>query len=250
MTSRTNRLKNQAYNTDNIVPIIMTDQVRFMASAYLNSTFYGCVTFHSAQVTNPFKDIVLSLTKLADRWFPEDVKLEKCYVVKEDVIEIFVDQAYYLLMTDESIPEELRMVYKMRELRHAGEVVSEHVHIIDQLGGEHLRKLMSSIPQLHIEMMVAYLTSAHYMEIVEDAGGMSPALWAKQLQLALPVLFHFQICSMLDFLHAYYHPCLAYYHSNLVRRCRLLRGACHRTHPSLCPERKYASSWPPSATQA
>jgi hypothetical protein len=135
---------------------------------------------------------VLSLTKLADRWFPEDVRLEKSYVVMEDVIEIFLDQAYYLLMTDESIPEELRMVYRMHELRHAEKVVSENVHIIDQLGGEHLRTLMSSLPQLQIEMMVGYLTSAHYTEIAEDAGGVSPALWAKQLQLALPVLFHFQ----------------------------------------------------------
>ena len=140
---------------------------------------------------------MLSLTKLADRWFPEDVRLETSYVVVEDAIEIFVEQAYYLLMTDGSIPEERRLVYRMKVLRHAEKVVSENVHIIDQIGGEHLRKLMSSSPQLQIEMMVAYLSSAHYMEIAEDAGGMSPALWAKQLQLALPVLFHFQICSLL-----------------------------------------------------
>jgi hypothetical protein len=159
--------------------------------------FYRCVTIHTTQAADPIKDIVLSLTKLADRWFPEDVRLEKSYVVVEGAIEIFVEQAYYLLMTDGSIPEEQRLVYRMKELRHAEKVVSENVHIIDQIGGEHLRKLMSSSPQLQIEMMVAYLTSAHYMEIAEDTGGMSPALWAKQLQLALPVLFHFQICSLL-----------------------------------------------------
>ena len=63
----------------------MTDQVRLMASINIDSTFYGCVTWHTAQATDPIKDIVLSLTKLANQWFPEDVRLENCYVVMEDV---------------------------------------------------------------------------------------------------------------------------------------------------------------------
>ena len=43
---------------------------------------------------DPIKDIVVSLTKLATQWFPEDVRLEKCYVVLEAVLDILLYQAY------------------------------------------------------------------------------------------------------------------------------------------------------------
>ena len=84
----------------------------------------------------------------------------------------------------------------MQDLRHIKDVVNDHVHVIDSFGSEHMRGIMNSLPQLRIDMMVGYLSTAYSRELDEKAGGVSPALWAKQLQLAMPVLLDFLICSL------------------------------------------------------
>lgn len=139
------------------------------------------------------KGIVESLTKLATLWFPEDVKCEGSWVVLVDVIAIFLDQAYYMLMTDETIPLEHRQAYERKDLRHVQSVLTEHVSVLEGGTGKHFSDILQSQSQLTMDMMIKYVTTAYARELADKTGGVTPALWAEQLQLAIPVRSVFQL---------------------------------------------------------
>ena len=131
--------------------------------------------------------IVESLTKLATLWFPEDVTCEDSFVVLEDVVAIFLDQAYYMLMTDESIPLLHRQAYQRKDLRHVATVLSDHIYALDCGAGEHFTDILHSHKQLSMDMMLNYVKTAYSRELADITGGVTPELWAKQLQLTIPL---------------------------------------------------------------
>ena len=133
------------------------------------------------------EDVVESLTKLATLWFPEDVACEDCFVVLQDVVAIFLDQAYYMLMTDESIPLQHRQAYQRKDLRHIGTVLSDHIQVLEGGSGEHFRNILHSHNQLSMDMMLKYVSTAYSRELADMTGGVTPELWAKHLQLTIPV---------------------------------------------------------------
>ena len=139
------------------------------------------------QVTDPIDDVVASLSKLTTQWFPHDVELVECYVCVQETIDCMADQAYYILGTDQSIPHEHRLEYKKQDLLYLSEVLKKYVYEFDSYGGEHMREVMSSKPQLSMDMMVDYLSVAYSRQLAEKAGGVSPAMCARQLKLAVPV---------------------------------------------------------------
>ena len=138
---------------------------------------------------DPIKEIVESLTKLATLWFPEDVKCEESFVVLSGVVTIFLDQAYYMLMTDESIPLEhiYEHVYEQKHLRHVDDILAEHIQVLEGGSGKHFSDILQSHPQLTMDMMIKYVSTAYSRELADETGEVTPALWAKQLQLAIPV---------------------------------------------------------------
>jgi glutathionyl-hydroquinone reductase len=107
--------------------------------------------------------------------------------VLNGVVTVLLDQAYYLLTTDESIPLAHRQVLERKELRHVDDVLVEYVHLTACNSGEHMREIMQAFPPLTIEMMVNYVSTAYSRELAQNSGGVTPELWAKQLQLAIPV---------------------------------------------------------------
>ena len=170
----------------------MAGQVRAFASCVSIRREYvlrciTCVTSVITQVTDPIDDVVASMSKLTTQWFPHDVELVKCYVYAQETIDCMVDQAYYLLGTDQSIPHEHRLEYKKQDLLYISEVLKEYVYEFESYGGEHMREVMSTKPQLSMDMMVDYLSVAYSRELADKAGGVSPAMCAKQLKLAVPV---------------------------------------------------------------
>ena len=153
---------------------------------------------------NPIDEVVQSLTKLATLWFPEEVQCEDSYVVLQGVVTIFLDQAYYILMTDESIPLEHRQVFERKDLHHVGDVLAEHIQVLEGGSGEHFRDMVKSHPQLSMEMMINYVMTAYSRGLAHNTGGVTPALWAKQLQLAIPVRTVFQLCMAILLSNAFW----------------------------------------------
>ena len=133
------------------------------------------------------EDIVESLRKLATLWFPEEVTCEDSFVVLEDVVAIFLDLAYYMLMTDESIPLAHRQAYQRRDLRHMATVLEDHIYAIDGGAGEHFSNVLHSYKQLSMDMMLNYVKAAYLRELTDITGGVTPELWAKHLRLTIPV---------------------------------------------------------------
>ena len=114
-------------------------------------------------------------------------------MVLQGVVTIFLDQAYYMLMTDESIPLEHRQVFERKDLHHVDDVLTEHIQVLEGGSGEHFSDMMQSHPQLSMDMMIKYVMTAYSRGLADITGGVTPALWAKQLQLAIPVRTVFQL---------------------------------------------------------